>query len=247
MPGIATSAHIKKGARTDEDRTMDPLWDKFLREWHVIKQAPMSFGVAVAVAVLVIWGVFSWNYSGRLETKEATIEYQRTLIDDYRQKLQGASPDQAAGKIENLEREVAALKKEATATAGRLKSSQGPWRLTPEERDKLKAALTGEGVFPFAILPIPSNPQAVSFAEDLLGLFNKAGWPAALHYQNYVPTNVVGLHVSVAPGTDRQKYPAKAFAMESILGRAQIKFERGEDVLIKPGEVALVVGWPSDQ
>jgi hypothetical protein len=102
---------------------MDPmrLWERVEREWPQVKAAPASFASAVlglsVIVGLVIWLGLNFHYAGLLEGKEAVIQQQRERIsalgdriDEYKTRLQGASPSEAANKIADLEKEIAVLR-----------------------------------------------------------------------------------------------------------------------------------------
>src|SRR5260370_11304288 len=90
-----------------------------LGEWRMIAQSPVSFIVAVLVIGLFIWGAMTWGYG-----REMSLLSQQ--VADYKDKLSGASPNEAKTKIERLISEVAALRNQM----------QGR-RLTPEQRNKI--------------------------------------------------------------------------------------------------------------
>ena len=62
------------------------LQDYVLKEWRVIQRAPWAFAACLAVGLILmglsIWGAFSWAYGSILSQKNATIESQKTRIDD---------------------------------------------------------------------------------------------------------------------------------------------------------------------
>jgi hypothetical protein len=69
----------------------------------VIKDAPLTIAAAFVVIGLGVWRVVSWADSTIISGKDATIETQKAEIDSYKDKLSGASPDQAKARIDDLE------------------------------------------------------------------------------------------------------------------------------------------------
>ncbi len=69
--------------------------DNVASEVTVIKSAPLSFGVALLVMGIIMWRIFEWRY-----------KYKDDLIELYKARLDGATPDEAKAKIESLERAV---------------------------------------------------------------------------------------------------------------------------------------------
>jgi len=73
---------------------------KLLEQRAVVTSASIPF----AIAVVVIWFVVGWSYSALLSSKRpAQIELQDRQLADYKQKLDGATPEQARAKIEALD------------------------------------------------------------------------------------------------------------------------------------------------
>src|SRR6266404_3295137 len=97
------------------------MWDTFIAEalkwatgqWQIIMSAPYSFFglefICGIILTVVAWRIIDMLYGERFSIKDATIEHQGTLISDYREKLQGASPDEAASKMGALAQEVRVL------------------------------------------------------------------------------------------------------------------------------------------
>jgi len=84
-----------------------PEWFKnILDQWAVVVAAPVPF-MTVSIAILIAVSIgASFLYSTRLSNKDGEISLLTRQRDDYRDKLGGASPDQAKAKIEALERTV---------------------------------------------------------------------------------------------------------------------------------------------
>ena len=88
-----------------------PEWfSKIVQEWSVISGAPISFTAAVIVVIVAVWSIVNWSYSTLLSSKNAQIELLQGRIADYRDKLKGASPDQAANELSRLRAEMEAIK-----------------------------------------------------------------------------------------------------------------------------------------
>src|SRR5882762_3105406 len=65
-------------------------------EFSVIRAAPVSFGLSVIAVGLLIFYLMTWGY-GRENS------YLRTQLDDYKEKLKGATPQEARDRIDQLE------------------------------------------------------------------------------------------------------------------------------------------------
>jgi hypothetical protein len=85
-----------------------------LREYRTVTRAPLTFSTILVVAALIA-GAAVWAFRGEADLL-------RRELADYRQKLHGASPDEAKMALETLTDEVTAL--EAQLRPRRLQSQQ---------------------------------------------------------------------------------------------------------------------------
>ena len=84
-----------------------PQWMQDLTEgWPMIRANLPTFFVILVLIVGAVWVAFNWSYGAVLATKNGQIELQDRQLADYRDKLKGATPDQAKAKIDSLERTV---------------------------------------------------------------------------------------------------------------------------------------------
>jgi hypothetical protein len=83
---------------------LDDIRQNLLDQWQVIADAPAIFAMAVLVVAALIWIAMRWAYGARIQHKDAQIALQQAQIDDYRRKLDGASPDEARARIAALEK-----------------------------------------------------------------------------------------------------------------------------------------------
>jgi hypothetical protein len=120
---------------------MDQFIKYVLGEIRVIRGAPLVFMIALSVLLVGAWSTIDWRFAKIIEGKDG-------IIALYKERLNGASPDQAKAKIEALEAQVSALR-----------NREWP-PLTGTESAAFKAAL--KGVAP---------RQVFVFAEDRDGIF----------------------------------------------------------------------------
>jgi hypothetical protein len=84
-----------------------PQWMQDLTAgWPMIRANLPTFAVIMVLMSGAIWIVVNWSYSGVLASKNGQIELQDRQLSDYREKLKGASPEQAKAKIDNLEEQA---------------------------------------------------------------------------------------------------------------------------------------------
>jgi hypothetical protein len=85
-----------------------PDWiAKIVQEWPMIQAAPWSFAAAVFVMICIIvpvvWLLINWSYSSVIKHKSGEISLLERQRDDYKDKLGGASPNEAKERIDSLE------------------------------------------------------------------------------------------------------------------------------------------------
>ena len=86
--------------------SMPPWMQDLFAGWPMIKANLPTFFVILVLMVGAVWIVVNWSYSGVLASKNGQIELQDRQLADYKQKLDGASPEQAKAKIEALEKTI---------------------------------------------------------------------------------------------------------------------------------------------
>jgi hypothetical protein len=84
---------------------MESFIKHVLGEMRVIADARVVFSTALLVAIGAVWWVMDWRYSGVISHRESEIR----LLNAYKDKLGGASPDQARARIDALEATVKKL------------------------------------------------------------------------------------------------------------------------------------------
>lgn len=84
-----------------------PQWMQDLTTgWPMIRANLPTFFVILVVLIGAIWVVMNWSYGAVIASKNGQIELQDRQLSDYKQKLDGATPDQAKAKIEALEHTI---------------------------------------------------------------------------------------------------------------------------------------------
>jgi hypothetical protein len=145
-----------------------PEWlSKIAQEWAVIQSAPLSFITVCAIAAAGIWIIVRGIYSIRLANKDGEISLLTRQRDDYKDKLGGASPDQAKAKIDALEKRLA-------LTTG------SHWMpLTSDESARLSAAVGGLQKRRIQVMYV--NQLGKELAQSIADAFTRAGW-ADVHF-----------------------------------------------------------------
>jgi hypothetical protein len=143
-----------------------PQWmQNLIAGWPMIKANLPTFFVILVLMAAVIWLMFTWSYGSVLASKNSQIELQDRQLADYKQKLDGATPDQARAKIEALERRV-------RLTVGK------EWEpLSKAEIAALSAKL--KSISKTRIQIMYENGLGKDLAESFLAAFKDAGWDGA--------------------------------------------------------------------
>ena len=82
---------------------MDEIIKYVLDEMRVLGNAPVVFAGTILIIAGAIWWALSWRYSRIIKNRERTIAL-------YKNRLGGASPDEAKAKIDSLEGQIWTLK-----------------------------------------------------------------------------------------------------------------------------------------
>jgi hypothetical protein len=196
-PADSLEPHI---AASDAEAKVTPIRVKRIpRKSRSISRALLSPVLSALAAALVVWLAMDWYYESAIGSIERELKRAVAQRDDYRQKLKGASPDQAASKIAHLEDELAVLQ---TSSISKEKTWQA---LTPNQIDSLSAMLRRAPVGSLSILFV--DQYSASFRESLNEVFRRALWPPPVTEAVYG----TGITVRSGPGV------GPAFALVSLL------------------------------
>jgi hypothetical protein len=98
-----------------------------LKEARIIRRASLIFATAILVIAGVlfygIWQAMDWRYSGIIANINAELSSAKAVRDEYKDKLQGATPDQAKARVDDLEARVRRLE---------------PRTISPEQRRQIE-------------------------------------------------------------------------------------------------------------
>jgi len=189
----------------------------FLRELHLISEAPLVFGAAVLFLGAIIWAALRWRYS-------RGIERRNHIIALYKARLNGATPDQAKAKIDSLEGQVVSLK-----------NREWP-KLTPAAVTDFESVLASQGSHVVSILP--TDRDSVFFARDLVDAFKRIGWEA----RREVSMNDIPDGLSVWPKDD----VARAICNALMMATGTLVTVREDQHLKDKGTYAVGIGHKLD-
>lgn len=139
------------------------------QEARAIASAPILAAVGLVIALLIIWGALHWSYQAALANRDAHISFLDRRVAEYRDRLGGASPDEARKRIDALEQELRALR--VRLQPRRLSAAQ---RQSIIDRSRLPS---GAQALPVVVAYEANCSDCQAFAEDLFGaLSERANW-----------------------------------------------------------------------
>ncbi len=212
---------------------MDFLLRIISAEFHVIKRAPVTFGAGIVLVSLGVWVALSWNYARQLETKDATIELQKTQLEEYTRRFEVASPDEAKERIFKLQAQIAALKaKEAERTA-----KEWP-PLTSEQIDAWVEKLSSDkGMVERLTISHGGSPSS-ALRSTLRIVFARAGWPTPYEEKN--EGSKIGIIVSSGV---RPNYGARDLTtLFSGLGHEVQPYRFADRISFSPSDIEIIIG-----
>ena len=133
------------------------------QEWKVIGGAPFTFLIGLFFAGAVIWAVIKGMGAATESALRERISLRDDQLLDYKEKLSGASPDEARRQIEILEKRIAELE---------------PLAIPPDQHEAMVAALRlvpGE----VSIFREMGSAALGKLHSQLSSVFKQAGWIVA--------------------------------------------------------------------
>jgi hypothetical protein len=155
-----------------------PQWIRDLfAGWPMIRANLPTFLFVVVLIFGAIWWLMDWRYGGIITGRDGIIANKDSEIallkgqrDDYKDKLSGATPDQAKARIDTLEKIVSRLQ---------------PRRLSSDQAIELVRTLSQISSKGIQITNDLSCPDCSAFTNDLRSAFNRGGWKV-------IPMTVMG-------------------------------------------------------
>lgn len=85
---------------------LEEIQKYLLGELAVLSKTPLTILLAVALIGIGVWRLMEWAYRHRLSGAQEEVQRLNRQVKDYRDKLEGATPDQAKARLDELERQV---------------------------------------------------------------------------------------------------------------------------------------------
>jgi hypothetical protein len=88
-------------------------WEQLLNhlseEWQTITHAPLASAVVILIAFGITYGLNRAIFRVQIDSLESRLDLKDDQINDYKRKLDGASPEEAKGRMDALESRLHAL------------------------------------------------------------------------------------------------------------------------------------------
>ncbi|MCR4268751.1 hypothetical protein [Nitratireductor sp. ZSWI3] len=133
-------------------------------EAKMIAQAPVTFLVLAAVLALMAYWLVRHQFADRLESLNSRITLRDDQLASYKEKLSGASPDEAKQRLDLLELQVKAL---------------SPRRLSTDQINRL-ISMVSKQPSAIEIAHDAAAGDAKAFTGDFAVAFQRAGWAVSL-------------------------------------------------------------------
>ncbi|MFM7350438.1 MAG: hypothetical protein ACKO01_13300 [Erythrobacter sp.] len=137
------------------------LFENLLKQLAAVQDVWFPFLLAVGLVTALVWRAVDYAYSTRLTNAESTQGLLERQLQEYKDKLSGASPDEAKARLDALEERLNRL---------------APRQISAEQRDQMAKVLDP---FRGALAEISqdmASAEAVPLARAITAAFNSAGW-----------------------------------------------------------------------
>jgi hypothetical protein len=164
--------------------------------------------IPILVGIVVLeWAILSFWYSGRLASKEAEIRLQDRQLADYRDKLHGASPDEAKARMDALEKRFRQIE---------------PRRLTDDQQKILRERARVSEHQELTII-FESGSDCTTYAAAFEDTLREAGWNVH-NWQIVIPPRRPRSGIAVLV-PDLNNIPKEAELLRTALVAAHVDIE----------------------
>lgn len=184
----------------------DWLVDAVFNHWGMLLIASVPF-LSVGVFALVA------GWLARKNWDRAYVEYWGSLVAEYKDKLNDASPIEVAARIDQLKQEVAHLQRNV-------------WRsVSARQREKFQhaaLAIEDKSRIYFNIYCETIETEAEAFGRELMELFRNNGFTVGFSHVQGMPLVTASASLIVQ---DRNQMPVGAKELSSLLRESEIDLE----------------------
>jgi hypothetical protein len=135
--------------------------------WPMIRANLPTFFVIVVLIIGAVWWLMNWRYGSIIANRDSEIALLKGQRDDYKDKLSGATPDQAKNRVDDLERRIALLAKQVE-----------PRSLTTDQRRLFSdnASVPSGEKYTVGLAVESSCTDCSIYADDMTQALRNVGW-----------------------------------------------------------------------
>jgi hypothetical protein len=220
-------------------------------EFRTIRGAPASSILIVLGIFAVVWIAMDWRYGGFIANRDGVIANRDAEIrlitvqrDDYKDKLGGASPDQAKARIEALEKANESLSARLSVISKRTKPI---YPLEDDEKERLTKVLNEipkNNRFHLDIFwpQLNGNPRNAHLVAEV---FSSAQWDVTVRMFSSISGHGLVFAFNRKWNSDESNRPPEARKLMELLSRARIDWATDTLADVPDGTFAFIVGEPN--
>lgn len=138
------------------------------QQFSTFLAAPIPFLLVVGIVAIGIWRFLAHHYSGKLDATDALLTLRQAQLDDYKEKLSGASPEEARARVDALEQRI-----EDGFNA------MAPRTLSDDQCERMVAVLEGQHGHHVTITQELGDAGRVNLVMSIEKAFSAARWTTA--------------------------------------------------------------------
>lgn len=231
------------------------MFDIFIKhilgEFQTLRNAPASAVAIVFGVFAIVWIAMDWRYAGIIAnrdgiiaSREAAITLIATQRDDYKDKLGGASPDQAKSRMDALENANANLSTRLSTISKRLKPE---YPLDDEKKEKLVQLLSEipkNSRFHVDIFwpQLNGNPRNAYIVAEL---FSSAQWDVTVRRADSISGHGLVFAFNPNAASDESKRPPEAKKLIELFSLAKLDWAIDTLTDVSEGAFSFIVGEPN--
>lgn len=160
----------------------DAFWagisEHFKGELAVVSGAPFLFILAALAVGTVAFFLLRGHFSERMETQAARIEFLGDQLAEYKDKLSGATPAEAARELVELRKDLGVARSEVTMLVEWHQHQTSDRRLNADQELRLveRLKILSDHAKTIINMSAINHPEPQQYAQDLMKAFKKAGF-----------------------------------------------------------------------
>ena len=181
------------------------------------KSSPIPFWLVVGIVAICIWKYFDHRYSDMLIEKDSLLRDRSAKLDDYKEKLNGATPEDARARLDALEQKIADV---AAAVA--------PRTLSDDQCERMVAVLEGQHGHHVTITQELGDAGRVNLVMSIEKAFSAARWTTATRMMMRI-SNALSSGIGViVPDQNNLTEPQRAIIKAFKIAEIEFDIQTGD-------------------